>query len=341
MTTFPSGVERLAHLARRSLPILQLGVRRLTGRKSPFQMTLSLTNRCNFRCEYCHIPLQQRDEMTTGEWLRAIDDFCAGGMGRASLMGGEPLLRKDAGEIIHHLRRRGVHASMNTNGWLVPARVDEVALLDLVCVTLDGPPEVHDRQRHSGSYARAIEAIEALRSRGVPVVTMSVITPEGTGCVEHVLEVARAHGVKAFFQIEHQAEFDVALPVAPRLSDARVTALAERLIELKAQGLPVGNSRSILEAQRRRRYLGSCAECHAGRYYGYVLSDGTVAPCLFTQGQVPRGNGRDKGFLRAFTELAAPSGPGCSCVPTHEVNHVLDFDVAVLLDALDLALAGA
>jgi MoaA/NifB/PqqE/SkfB family radical SAM enzyme len=278
--------------------------------------------------------------MTTGEWLRAIDELSAGGMGRASLMGGEPLLRKDVGEIIHHLGRRGVHASMNTNGWFVPARIEEVAALDLVCITLDGPAEVHDRQRHPGSYARAIEAIEALRGRGVPVVTMSVITPDGLGCVEHVLDVARAHGYKAFFQIEHQAEFDVALPVAPRLSDARVTALAERLIELKDRGLPVGNSRSILEAQRRRRYLGSCVDCHAGRYYGYVLSDGTVAPCLFTQGQVPRGNGRERGFLRAFDELAAPSGPGCSCVPTHEVNRILDLDVSVLFDALALALPG-
>src|SRR5215468_4495142 len=175
-----NGATTTRHLGRQlrqAWPVAQLGWRRLVGRKSPFQMTLSLTNRCNFRCEYCHIPLQQRDEMTTAEWLRAIDDFWAGGMGRASLMGGEPLLRKDAGEIIHHLRRRGVHASMNTNGWLVPARIDEVALLDLVCVTLDGPPEVHDRQRHPGSYARAIEAIEALRGRGVAVVTMSVITP--------------------------------------------------------------------------------------------------------------------------------------------------------------------
>jgi len=328
--------SRLADLARRSLPVAQLGARRLRGKKSPFQMTLSLTNRCNFRCEYCHIPLQERDEMTTAEWLAAIDDLNAGGMGRASLMGGEPLLRKDAGEIIRHLRRRGVHASMNTNGWLVPARLDELADLDLVCVTLDGPEAVHDRQRHPGSYARALAAIEALRSRGVAVVTMTVVTPAGADAVEHVLDVAQRLGHKAFFQIEHQAEFDVALPVAPGLSDARVTALADRLLGWKAEGRPVGNSRSILLAQRAARYLGSCDACHAGRYYGYVLSDGTVAPCLFTQGQVPRGNGRARGFLRAFEELSAPEGPGCSCVPTHEVNHILDFDAGALFDALDL-----
>ena len=153
----------VSRAARHALPIVKLGMRRLLHEKSPFQMTLSLTNRCNFRCTYCEIPLQQIDEMSTAEWLAAIDELRAGGMGRASIMGGEPLLRKDVGEIVRHLKRRGVHASLNTNGWLVAERIDDIGPLDLVCVTLDGPEEIHDRQRHPGSYARVIRAIEVLR----------------------------------------------------------------------------------------------------------------------------------------------------------------------------------
>src|SRR5690242_21964227 len=103
-------------ILRRSLPVVKLAARRAVGAKSPFQMTLSLTNRCNFRCEYCHIPLQHRDEMTTAEWCAAIDDLSRAGMGRASLIGGEPLLRKDVGAIVDHLHARGVHVAMNTNG---------------------------------------------------------------------------------------------------------------------------------------------------------------------------------------------------------------------------------
>ena len=71
----------------------------------------------------------------------------------------------------------------------------------------------------------------------------------------------------------------------------------------------------------------------AGSYFGYVLSDGTVAPCLFTQRQVEQGNGRKHGFLRAFHEAASPTGPGCSCVPTYEVNRMLAFDPNVLWNA--------
>lgn len=330
----------LGALARKTLPVVEFAARRALRQKTPFQVTFSLTNRCNFRCEYCHIPLQHREEMTTEEWIRCFREFREAGMGRASLIGGEPLVRRDVKELITALRDMGVHVAMNTNGWFIEDRIDEVAGLDLACVTLDGPPEVNDAQRHPGSYDRAIGAIRALRGRGIRVVTMTVITPAGAEHVDHVLEVARREGTLAFFQLEHDADCDVHLPIAPAMGDGAIARLADRLLALKEAGAPVGNSQSILRAQRDegRRIGGDCSECYAGQYYGYVLSDGTVAPCLLTQWQQERGNGKRLGFARAFHEMPAPVGPGCGCVPIHEVNRILAFDVSVLRDALDLAL---
>jgi len=333
----------LLRASARALPIAKLGVRRALSRKSPFQVTFSLTNRCNFRCDYCDIPLQHREEMTTAEWIAAIDEFIAGGLGRASLIGGEPLLRKDAGAIIRHLRARGIHVAMNTNGWFVRDRIEDVALLDVVCLTLDGPRELHDAQRHKGSYDRVIEALDVLRSRGVPTVTMTVITPRGADNVGHVLDVAREYGHKAFFQLEHDARCDVDAPIAPLLSDARVGEIAEDLLRRRRAGDPVGNSESVLQLQMRdgRRLGGDCSHCYAGKYFAYVLSDGTVAPCLLTQWQQESGNGRKLGFLRAFEEMRPAQGPGCACVPIHEVNAILSLDAGVLFDALEIAVASA
>lgn len=331
--------KRASRLVRQGLPVLQLGTRRLRGKKSPFQITFSLTNRCNFRCVYCDIPGQHREEMSLDEWRAAIDAFRDGGMGRASLIGGEPLLHRDVGAIIDHLKSRGVHTAMNTNGWLVPDRIEDVAKLDMVCLTLDGPRDLHDAQRKKGSYDKVIRALEVLRERRVPAVTMTVLTPGGADTVEHVLQVAQAFGHKAFFQLEHDKGCDVMAPLAPLLSGQRISKLAQRLIELKEAGLPVGNSRAVLEKQRNERYLGSCEDCYAGQYYGYVLSDGTVAPCLLTQWQQTPGNGRQKGFVRAFHEMPAPQGPGCSCVPIHEVNRVLALDPRALWHAVDVTLA--
>jgi MoaA/NifB/PqqE/SkfB family radical SAM enzyme len=319
-------------------PVVELGMRRLAGRKSPFQVTFSLTNRCNFRCEYCDLPLRPLDEMARDEWFAAIDEMRAGGMGRASVMGGEPLIHPDCGAVIRKLRDTGTHTAMNTNGWLVRDRIDDVRLLDLVSVTLDGPEAVHDRQRHKGSYARVIDAIELCKARGIQVVTMTVLTPASADTIDHVLDLARRIGFTAYFQLEHHASLDVRMPVAARMTDQRIADVARRLLALKDAGEPIGNSRSTIQRHiERGRYLGTCDECYAGTYYAYILSDGTIAPCLLTAAQVPSGNGRAVGFMRAFRELQKPQGAGCSCVPSHEVNQILSFDMRVLWNALELA----
>ncbi|MCG3174377.1 MAG: Coenzyme PQQ synthesis protein E [Myxococcota bacterium] len=333
-----TAVERGWALAR---PAIKLAVSRALGRKAPYQMSLSLTNRCNFRCDYCEIPEQQRPEMDTQEWRDCIDALAGAGMGRASLMGGEPMVRKDVGEIIRHLKKRGVYATMNTNGWFVADRFDEVAPLDLACVTLDGPREVHDAQRQEGSYSRAIAAIEKFQSAGVKVVTMSVMTPRGAATVDHVLELARDMGFTAFFQIEHDQTMDVFAPVGASFSQQSIASLAETLMARKREGWPIGNSYAVLELQRRdgRRLGGDCSHCYAGRYFGYVMSDGTVAPCLFTQQQQTQGNGRAWGFVEAWNRMNPPRGPGCACVPIHEVNHILSLDPRVLWNAVEMAVS--
>ena len=76
--------EKLPDFARQARPLTRLGLGKLTGRKSPYQVTFSLTNRCNFLCAYCHIPQQHRDEMSTSEWFACFREFRAAGMGRAS-----------------------------------------------------------------------------------------------------------------------------------------------------------------------------------------------------------------------------------------------------------------
>jgi hypothetical protein len=122
------------------------------------------------------------------------------------------------------------------------------------------------------------------------------------------------------------------------LSSARVGELARRLRDLKRAGLPVGNSHSALQRQEAERYLLNCDKCWAGTYFGYVFSDGTVSHCIFTRQQVERAGGRTHGYAAAFAALPAPRGPGCSCVPSYEVNRILDLDVRVIFSALEATL---
>jgi len=85
---------------------------------------ISLTERCNLRCSYCMpaegIQLRPRSEfMTAEEVVKMAKIFVSLGVKKIRLTGGEPLVRKDAEEIITGLSRLPIELAISTNGILV------------------------------------------------------------------------------------------------------------------------------------------------------------------------------------------------------------------------------
>lgn len=84
-------------------------------------LRISLTDNCNLRCFYC---MPEEDyEFTQASKLMQADEietlakiFVAEGVTKIRLTGGEPLVRKDAGQIILALSRLPVDLSFTTNG---------------------------------------------------------------------------------------------------------------------------------------------------------------------------------------------------------------------------------
>jgi MoaA/NifB/PqqE/SkfB family radical SAM enzyme len=330
-------LKTLSEVGQLAVPLGRYLLGRAMGRKLPLAVTLSLTNRCNFHCVYCNVPDLPHGEMSTDDWLHAIDELSAAGMIRASVMGGEPLLRQDAGDVIRHLKHRGVHASMNTNGWLVEDRIEDVALLDLVCVSIDGPEELHNAQRRAGSFRRAVRAIELSLARGVKVVTMTVVTPKGIDTIDVVLRMAKEMGFRAHFHLEHDADCDTNAPIAPAIDDDGVRALAEHLLRRKGEGWPVGPSVSFLSSLATKgRRLHGCDTCFASRYFCHVMPDGTVVPCLLTHRVPGAVSGREIGYVEALERLPQPLDKGCSCEPLQEMNMMLSFRPEVVTNAFGL-----
>jgi MoaA/NifB/PqqE/SkfB family radical SAM enzyme len=62
-----------------------------------------LTRKCNFRCRGCNVWSQQdTQELETEEVKRGLDILKELGVVDLVLSGGDPLLRKDIGEIIDY-----------------------------------------------------------------------------------------------------------------------------------------------------------------------------------------------------------------------------------------------
>jgi cyclic pyranopterin phosphate synthase len=92
-------------------------------------LRISLTERCNLRCFYCMpadgIPLRPKDEfMRTEEIISIATTFVDMGVKKIRLTGGEPLIRKDAGDIIRQLSELPIELGITTNGILVDQYID-------------------------------------------------------------------------------------------------------------------------------------------------------------------------------------------------------------------------
>jgi GTP 3',8-cyclase len=109
-------------------------------------LRLSVTDRCNLRCEYCmpepdYVWLPREDLLRIEEITTLVDIFLMLGVDRVRLTGGEPLLRHDVAPLISLLAAKPTlqDLALTTNGVLLAEHVDALhaAGLRRVTVSLD------------------------------------------------------------------------------------------------------------------------------------------------------------------------------------------------------------
>ncbi|HEY1715781.1 MAG TPA: radical SAM protein, partial [Solirubrobacteraceae bacterium] len=96
-------------------------------------LRVSVTDRCNFRCQYCMpaegLPWLERAEILTFEEItRLVGLFADMGVGDVRLTGGEPLVRRDFPRLAAMIAAvDGVHdLSVTTNGFLLPRDAEKL-----------------------------------------------------------------------------------------------------------------------------------------------------------------------------------------------------------------------
>ena len=138
-------------------------------------LRLGLTERCNLRCVYCMpaegVPLTPtRQMLTTDEVARLGRVLAEAGVDKVRLTGGEPLVRKDAVEVVARLGRLGLRSlAVTTNGLLLEDRLAGLraaGLTDLT-VSLDTlrPDRFETITRRPG-LDRVLSALDAALGHG-------------------------------------------------------------------------------------------------------------------------------------------------------------------------------
>jgi cyclic pyranopterin phosphate synthase len=182
------------------------------------QVRVSLTDRCNFDCVYCHNeglgdtrgPMAARDhEMDTDDVVRFLEVAREFDVEAVKFTGGEPMLRGDLAEIIRRTPD-AMEVSMTTNGTFLPGRAEGLveAGLDRVNVSQDAiDQESFAEITKSGAYEQVIEGVEAALSAGLDPVKLNMVVFEPTaGYVPEMVDHVAANDGLRLQLIEYMPE---------------------------------------------------------------------------------------------------------------------------------------
>jgi len=172
-------------------------------------LRISVTDRCNFRCNYCmpkeifdkdYAYLKHADLLTFEEITRMTRVFVAHGVQKIRLTGGEPLLRKNLEQLVAQLAALRtpeglpLDLTLTTNGSLLARKAQALkdAGLKRVTVSLDGLDDAVFRRMNDVDFpvADVLEGIAAARAAGLGPIKINMVVKRGTN-EQEILPMAR------------------------------------------------------------------------------------------------------------------------------------------------------
>lgn len=150
-----------------------------------FSLRISITNRCNVKCFYCHHDgiIPQKYEMTDDEIYRVAKVAADIGVGKIRLSGGEPLIRDDIVEIVQKISSIGFKdIALTTNGTLLGKYAHELkqAGLNRVNVSFDTlNPETYRFITRRDYIEKAKEGIIKASEAGLYPVKVNMVVMKG------------------------------------------------------------------------------------------------------------------------------------------------------------------
>ncbi|HMK95764.1 MAG TPA: radical SAM protein [Candidatus Limnocylindrales bacterium] len=139
-------------------------------------LSLRITHRCNHRCAICaqwgQAGYNARDDTpkVTGEvplevYKRVIDDVAPKKV-HVYITGGEPFLYQPLVELVNYIKEKGLTVQIVTNGVGLERNAETIVEngWDMICVSFDGPREIHDKCRGvPGAFDAAIKGLSTIQ----------------------------------------------------------------------------------------------------------------------------------------------------------------------------------
>ncbi|MEC3949851.1 GTP 3',8-cyclase MoaA [Sphingobium sp. HWE2-09] len=176
------------------------------GRRISY-LRISVTDRCDLRCRYCMAEKMQflpKDQVLTLEEIALLADlFIARGITKIRLTGGEPLVRRDIGDLVHRIGRHigaGLEElTLTTNGTRLVDHADMLvdAGVRRINVSLDSrDPERFAHVTRGGRIEQVLAGLDVARDAGLAV-KINMVALKGVN-EDEILPMLRWCGSKGF-----------------------------------------------------------------------------------------------------------------------------------------------
>lgn len=296
------------------------------GKKIPLRVTHITTNVCNLKCKYCYAEAFARDgEMTTEQIKNMMLEFKKAGTKIWKFSGGEPLLKKDIGEIVNFGKKCGFILNMDTNGTLVEKNLGILKEIDNVQLSIDGPEKVHDAIRGKGVFKKCMDSLELFKKNGINPLINCVISKNNLDYVDFMANLAKEK--KAFIN------FQPVVPVTPEAREELSREMIERrifdrILELKKTNkyLAVSDESMI---RFKQFYSGEIKKfqkkCLAGKIYCVISPYGKVARCIDELG-TKNVDGLKHGFVDALNMLSKDYSCDCTFCCYYDLSNTYSFN---------------
>ncbi len=163
-------------------------------------LRVSITDRCNLRCEYC-VPdkifpvLSHEEILTYEEILRIVTIGTKMGISKVRVTGGEPLVRKGVYGFLNSLSgiKKLTDISLTTNGVLLKKNIEliKAAGISRINISLDTlQPEKYKRITRMNMFHRVWEGIMAAHDAELSPIKLNVVVMKGVNDDE-LVDLAR------------------------------------------------------------------------------------------------------------------------------------------------------
>jgi MoaA/NifB/PqqE/SkfB family radical SAM enzyme len=270
-------------------------------------LILNVHSRCNCRCVMCDIwKIAESRSLRASDLEPHLDSIQQLGVRQVVFSGGEPLMNPGLWPLCRMLRAGGIRLTLLSTGLLFQKFSVEIAAeLDEAIVSLDGPPEVHDKIRGvRGAFEQLQKGITAVRDNRAdfPISGRCTVQRFNFRELRRTVETARHLQLDSisFLAADLTSEaFNRAQPWSPQrqadigLTKSELNELeqeVDNLLEHYSADIQSGyvreNGRKLRRIVRHfRAHLGLCEPeappCNAPWVSAVLEADGFLRPCFF------------------------------------------------------------